>query len=224
MKSIIEQASSIAKAIEKGWERAGKPANFTVKVLELPEKNFFGLSTKPAKIAVLYEEKKAEPTHSRQRSFTQEHKQKAQKIEKTEKNYLSAVEADSAKKSVPKNLEKPSQKIKRTEKSVEKLSPTKQGLPQAQSKEENVNLWTEQMMEIAQNWLNNSMAIIGITTPFTLQSSGRNLKIVFEAPLYQDEKKQRLLLNSFSYLIMETLRAQLKTDLRGARITLECNK
>ena len=29
MKSIVEQASSIANAIEKGWTRAGKPSHFS---------------------------------------------------------------------------------------------------------------------------------------------------------------------------------------------------
>ena len=44
MKSIMEEASSVAKAIEKGWQRAGKPQEFTVKVFEEPQKNFIGLT------------------------------------------------------------------------------------------------------------------------------------------------------------------------------------
>lgn len=55
MKSIVEEASSIAKALEKAWTRAGKPAQFSVKVFELPEKNFFGLTTKQAKVGIFFE-------------------------------------------------------------------------------------------------------------------------------------------------------------------------
>ncbi len=44
MKSIMEEASSILKAIEKGWNRAGKPQEFTVKVFEEPEHNFLGMT------------------------------------------------------------------------------------------------------------------------------------------------------------------------------------
>lgn len=57
MKSIVHEASSIAKAIEQGLAKAGNPRDFAVKILEYPEKNFFGITTKPAKIALYIEEK-----------------------------------------------------------------------------------------------------------------------------------------------------------------------
>jgi len=60
MKSVMEEASSLTKAIENGWERAGKPREFTIKVLQKPEKNFFGFTTKSAKIALLFDEKTVE--------------------------------------------------------------------------------------------------------------------------------------------------------------------
>ena len=54
MKSIIEEASSIVKAIEAAWIRAEKPHEFSVKIFEEPEKNFFGMVTKSAKIALIF--------------------------------------------------------------------------------------------------------------------------------------------------------------------------
>jgi hypothetical protein len=67
MKSIVEEASSIAKAVEKGWVRAGKPQEFSVKIFEEPEKNFFGLTTKPAKIAIVFAQapSAAKPAHEK---------------------------------------------------------------------------------------------------------------------------------------------------------------
>lgn len=57
MKSIMEEASSIAKAIETAWNRAGQPTEFSVKVLELPQTSFFGLKTsKSAKVAFFFNE------------------------------------------------------------------------------------------------------------------------------------------------------------------------
>lgn len=56
MKSIIQEGSSIAKAIEQGWIRAGKPESFTIKVLEEAEKNFIGLTKRSAKVALYYTE------------------------------------------------------------------------------------------------------------------------------------------------------------------------
>ncbi|MEX0671799.1 MAG: hypothetical protein WD068_00415, partial [Candidatus Babeliales bacterium] len=57
MKSVIEEASTIAKAVEKGWEKAGKPIEFTVKILEQPEYNFLGLSKSLAKVGIFFSAK-----------------------------------------------------------------------------------------------------------------------------------------------------------------------
>lgn len=54
MKSVIQEASSLMKAIEKGWEKAGSPHEFTVKILEESERNFIGLTTKQAKVCILF--------------------------------------------------------------------------------------------------------------------------------------------------------------------------
>jgi len=70
MKSIMEEASTITKAIEIAWNRAGQPQEFSVKVLELPQTSFFGLKTsKSAKIAFFFNEltvKVREPHNPRQ--------------------------------------------------------------------------------------------------------------------------------------------------------------
>ena len=57
MKSIMEEASSITKAIENAWNRAGQPQEFSVKILELPKTSVFWLKTaKSAKIAFFFNE------------------------------------------------------------------------------------------------------------------------------------------------------------------------
>jgi hypothetical protein len=59
MRSVIHEASSIAKAIEQGWIKAGKPRNFSVKIFEEPQRSFFGLFTaKSAKIGIFVEDRK----------------------------------------------------------------------------------------------------------------------------------------------------------------------
>lgn len=66
MKSIMQEASSIAKAIEQGWEQAGMPTDFSVKILEKPQKNFFGFTTHPAKVALYFDERVSSPRHDAQ--------------------------------------------------------------------------------------------------------------------------------------------------------------
>lgn len=56
MKSIIQEASSVLKAIEKAWVSAEKPQEFTIKIFEESEKNFIGMTVKPAKIGIFFTE------------------------------------------------------------------------------------------------------------------------------------------------------------------------
>ena len=57
MKSVIHEARTISKAIEEGWIKAGKPKDFTIKIFEEPRKNFFGFTTKNAKVGIFIEER-----------------------------------------------------------------------------------------------------------------------------------------------------------------------
>lgn len=57
MKSIVEEASSIGKAIEQAWIRAGNPADFSVKIFEESRRNMFGLTTQSAKIGLFFDGK-----------------------------------------------------------------------------------------------------------------------------------------------------------------------
>lgn len=63
MKSLMEEASSIAKAVEKGWARAGKPKEFTIRIFEEPEKNFLGFTSKPAKVGIFFKEQAPEQSN-----------------------------------------------------------------------------------------------------------------------------------------------------------------
>lgn len=58
MKSILQEASNIARAVNKAWQTAGRPAEFMVKVLCEGEKNFLGLSKHPAIISLTYKPQK----------------------------------------------------------------------------------------------------------------------------------------------------------------------
>ncbi len=74
MKSIMEEASSIAKAIEAAWIRAEKPHEFSVKVFEEPEKNFFGMVTKSAKIGLFFKHVEKKLSYKEQKEHAARHK------------------------------------------------------------------------------------------------------------------------------------------------------
>ena len=79
MKSIMEQASSITKAIEKAWNRAGNPEEFSIKIFQTEERNFFGMTTKPAKIGIFFTEKPVTPITHKDKAAPREPQQEKQK-------------------------------------------------------------------------------------------------------------------------------------------------
>ncbi len=66
MKSIVQEGSSIAKAIDSAWKRAEQPTEFSVRINEHPQKNMFGFTTKSAKISLFYQEERKKERPMRQ--------------------------------------------------------------------------------------------------------------------------------------------------------------
>src|SRR5258708_34816791 len=58
MKSMLHEASSVIKAIEKAWIESGKPLEFTINIHEVGEKNFFGFTKRPAIVSITYDPRK----------------------------------------------------------------------------------------------------------------------------------------------------------------------
>src|SRR5258708_17435903 len=58
MKSMLHEASSVIKAIEKAWIESGKPLEFTINIHEVEEKNFFGFTKRPAIVSITYDPRK----------------------------------------------------------------------------------------------------------------------------------------------------------------------
>ena len=92
MKSLVEEASTIAKAVEKAWERAGKPETFSVKIYEQAETNFLGFVKRSAKVGIFFEEvlpaknqdRRPQGTNSRQPQHRQNNNQNQVRQERTE--------------------------------------------------------------------------------------------------------------------------------------------
>jgi len=75
MRSLLIQASSVEKAVEKAWTSAGMPTEFTIKVLDFGEKGFLGITKKAAIVSIIYEPKK-------QTAVSQQKPQKPQRVQK----------------------------------------------------------------------------------------------------------------------------------------------
>jgi len=68
MKSIMQEGSSPFKAIEAAWTEAGKPSEFTVRILENETTNFLGFVKHPAKVAFYFDLSKEKDRRTSTRS------------------------------------------------------------------------------------------------------------------------------------------------------------
>lgn len=216
----MQEASSVIKAIEKGWESAGKPKEFSVKVFEEPKKNFIGITVHSAKIGIFFDEKnpvkKAEKEEFKKREqvsakniSSAQVKQYAEQPLNTEKN-----------RPVQKNpIQQPAplKEVVKKEKTLE----ARPVVTQQQHKE----VWNQDMIDMAHTWLKGVLKQLNKShIAVTLQPSSYQLNVEFNSPINQSPEKDQQLMRSFALLLMQTLRHSLKRPLRGFKIMLTIKK
>lgn len=203
MKSIVEEASTLEKAIAQAWKRAGNPKKFTVTIFQEAEKNFFGMTTLPAKIGFMYEESAIAP-------------QKIQPKKAPEKIQPEVQVQPQQRKTVVKNQRPPQQQ------------PQQQPLaeqPQEQTeKKDNGRFWTPEMIDSANQWLKETLSIAGKSdASFNIKASRYHLKIQFDQPVFDDLKREKAFFRSCALLIMQAQRALFKKSLKFHKIILMSN-
>lgn len=197
MKSIMEEASTIFKAIEKAWLRAEKPQSFSVKVLEEPTKNFFGMTTKSAKIALFFgENMQAQPSRHQSPQPQQQYQPKKQAHAKE-----------------PVRQQRQQQQPRNEYKEQQQQS-------QPQKNTENQATWNPELVNAAQTWIKNMLTSLGNPADFSARANNNQLIVEFNQPLAQ-QGRDRLLFSSLSYILMQSIRHQFKNQARGLRVVLK---
>ena len=79
MKSILQEATSVEKAVAKAWEAADSPNEFSVKILEPGQRGFLGFSSKDAIISLVYETHSDKTIHKTQNSTRKPTRQSQQR-------------------------------------------------------------------------------------------------------------------------------------------------
>jgi len=205
MKSIVEEASSIAKAIENGWVRAGKPQEFTVRIFEESEKNFLGFNKKPAKVGLFYNEA---PVQQQGRSRDQKRQQPRPQI----------VQRGSGEKNQPAPRPQPERRTTQAPKQqVSVQQPETPKLPEQPKQSK----WTPELVDGSKEWIKTILKTINKDTiPFTIESKQYFLTIRFATPVLSDKRKEQLLFRNWSHLLLQVLRHKYKRGLRGYKIII----
>ncbi|HLW73399.1 MAG TPA: hypothetical protein VKR54_05115 [Candidatus Babeliales bacterium] len=232
MKSIIEQASSIMKAIEKAWDQAEKPKEFSIKIFEQEEKNFFGMSTKPAKIGIFFGDKPTahEKPTSKPRPEIKECRPSFTKstVDKSEprdtKQTPKTIPQSQPQKTAPSRPAPTSPQVKPAQPRVQ-TAPKKESADATVVVEEKLRrtpaAWNDTMIATTHNWLKQTLSLMNMPSiEFNSEVAGKNLKLTFNVPLITDVTHEKQLFRSFAHLIMSSLRNQYKQEIRDLKVVL----
>ena len=204
MKSIMEEASSISKAIDQAWIRAGKPAEFTIKILEHPERNMFGLTVKSAKVAFFFDERKATVPVVTTPTPAPEYKPRAPQPVRHEEH-------------------RPRQEQQRIQQpQARPIEAQKTKAPRVPEQQQpRPPRWDDQMIETATTWLNDALKVMDKSDiSFSSSTSGNNITFLFSQSITGNQNKDRLLFSGFANLIMATLRNKYKKSFRFNKVIL----
>jgi len=224
MKSIIEEAPSILKAIEKAWARAGNPVEFSVKIFEDAQKNFFGLTSKNAKVGVFFE---IEPIHiENTRHGVQSASEELKQRKPSHIQHREPIQNRSTG-SVASSRGSEEQVVRSQHRSTNYEAQAPQQQTEGTAAPEDVQerkkrvAWNDEMLTAVNMWLNDllKMSNLGSHQP-TLTVLDNRLIVLFATPLFEDPAKASDLYRSLSYLLIGMIRSKFKREFRFLKIVL----
>src|SRR5438105_10056047 len=231
MKALIEEASSIAKAIEKAWERAGNPQSFSIKIFELPEKNFIGMTTKYAKVGLFFEEKYTNAVNKVVSTIKKEVEQSSARLgpKQPKQNQKYQPETTREQSQIPFSKERKNERAT-DQRQIQRNKPAERSSVNAQPPVEvnaaegtpiTATTWQPEMLTAVQHWLRKTLDLIELSNvDFTMHDDKQLLKINFDSPLVGNELKESIIYKNISYLVMTSLRAHFKSDMKNLKIVL----
>lgn len=203
MKSIIEEAPSIAKAIENGWLKAGKPQEFSIKIFEEPVKNFFGMTKRSAKVGIFYADNQPKQEYTKQK-FT------PNPVFKTPGTSPQAPQPKRNDVILKPREDKFAEKIT-TRQSTEKLTSERATLIDQV-------IWTPEMIANVSSWLKQILEIMQSSAQFSIVPERFHLKVHFNQPFFDDKSREKQFFSGLSILIFQILKITYRRPLKGFKI------
>jgi len=198
MKSIIEEASSVIKAIEKGMQKAGNPREFSVKILEDSQKNFFGMTTRSAKISITFVDIPQRIVIERPQD--QDKSPKKSRFQQTRE--LPRQAAQQARPVV--------EKVERV------VAPQSAEITPLQNQEP---IWKPEMVDLVKEWVKTVLGMINSPIrDFTVHSNHFHLKIQFNGTIYDNNERQKQFFAGLSGILIHMLKCRYKRPLKSFKI------
>ncbi len=231
MKSVLHEASTILKAIEKAWEASGKPSEFNVKILEQGAKKLLFFTDKPAIVSIAFDPKYLQKqvvnnalperiSHQNSRGGnnlqdTTPHKNKPRQQESVNRHQSQQRPTPPQRPAVP--LQPQARKQQEQRPSPQNNGPSMEA---SSGQFQQLVAWTPELASIAITELKEILKIMGITTSFQQKIDQKTLTLTFAAPLLENKDEERLLFISLSYLLIQSTKKYEKKKLRGFHLVL----
>ncbi|MFH1831376.1 MAG: hypothetical protein ABH827_01100 [bacterium] len=230
MKSMLHEAPTVIKAIEKAWTDSGQPSEFTIKVLETGETSFLWFSKHPAIISMTYDPKKQlkktdvpkEKPAAGQTTQSSQFKRQGQHQSPSQTQQAQP----SGQKYQDNRQQRPTQQTQtQPGQQLRQQAQTQQTSQQMQGDqplfERTPLAWIDEWIETIDKDLKDIMVVMGIDTPFTIQADKKTLHINFTKNILATPEEERLLFISLSYLLIQFLKKRFKKKLRGFHLLIK---
>lgn len=240
MKSVLHEASSILKAIEKAWEASGKPSEFSVKVLEEGETKFLFFTSKPAIVSISFDQRHVARTSQ---SSNKNRPNDRQRIGNTQERLLNggSPQLDNVTRNAPirtnsrgqeqnrpqqqRNNQRPQSEQQQSQRpqQPQPAAPRAPKAPAANQLQEQAAVWTPELAAFVGKELNEILHIMNITIPFQEKIDQKTLTLTFATPPMDNKEDARLFYISLSYLLIQAAKKQEKKKLRGFHLIVNAN-
>jgi predicted RNA-binding protein Jag len=204
MKSMLHEAPSILKAIEKAWQESGQPKEFTIKVMDPGEPGILWFSKRPAIVSIIFDPRK-------QLVQSQSNSGKA----KNDRRFVSNRSVPNRQSMPVVANKKPSNNV--TIRPLDPKSKQSEDPPVVQS-------WNHEYIDNVKKWVSEIIFHIKPDVRFEIRTESKTLTVGFDKKLLIHVDDERLLYASFSYLLMQFLKKTYKKKLRGYYIIFTTRK
>lgn len=214
MKSMLHEASTVVKAIEKAWIDSGKPLEFTINIHEVGEKNFLGFTKRPAIVSITYDPKRQPSRVPDRREAPTSHPKPSPRtpVARPKPEHKAEPVSQQGRQAPSRQQAAPNQRF-----SGPSVKPEPQISPMPQVSED---FWTADLIHDISIWFKESVRLLGENVPFEVNAEKRMLRVTFERSLLASSEDERQLFIGLSYLLLQCLKKKHKKKLRGYHLII----
>lgn len=232
---MLHEAATINKAIEQAWCDAGKPSEFTIKVLDAGKKGILWFSKRPAIISISYDPKtvtEVPPTKQSGKSASRNNRSRNKnsrdrdnnRDNNKDRNNRGKRSVDDRSRSNTRNKEqsnnKNSNKTNHTSSDQNKNTGIKDTPAPKKEASPSLNVWSPEAVDYVRACLQDITSIAKIASKFSTKAEKKVLTITFDEKVHSSTDEERMLFISLSYILMQFLKKKFKKKFRGFQLML----